>query len=500
MADHLGTAIVGILVLLALLVFVRYPQRPNLPGPKGAPLVGVLPSLVEAGKRGGQHLWIQKMNNEYGPVVGCQFLFGEPVIICGKGSLIKEVLKNNVGDGKINRFEGFVDSIILTVGRGLITLQGDQWRHHRRLVLPTFNTRRLRAVVGMSIETVDRFMDSWRNQIEEQKATDIEVNMHDVTNHMALDVLMEAVFSLNPEEHAEDYQNVSQAVHGLTSATNARIMIPKPFWGLALNDQAQVKAMGETMEKFVQSVIKKRLEKGDAGEDGDIVSIMVHEMLKHRDSGFGAGFTEEDIVNETAMFFAAGHETTGNTLCNILYRISNRPDLQQKMREEAVSARVDEHGYDAMEELPLIGAVINETLRVHPTTPITGRRAATDMDIEGVHFPKGAMIFLNFNNANLNEEYWGPDAKEFRPERWLETPNWTPKPGNFFGFGSGPQGCIGERLSRLEMKTVLAKLLTNFRFSPGFDWKDPNQHPKATISVTVGFKSGCPIRVTPIEV
>eukprot|EP00127_Corallochytrium_limacisporum_P007349 Clim_evm1s248 gene=Clim_evmTU1s248 len=497
MSERFVVIAVFLVLIAAAWLVLRAPKRLPFPGPPRKPLLGNFLEIAASSKVHQMYKFSAKATKEYGSVVGIELLFGEQVIICADGEILKEVLKNCVGDGFINRSERFTDAMSL-ITKGLITLESDRWRAHRRLLIPTFNTRRLRAIVDISLDATDRYINEWRDKFESSSVEKIQINAHSVTNTIALDVLMEAVFSLNPVDHHDEFAKIAHAIHFLSGAVATRISVPKKIWKLLMSDTAEVSEQRDFYHDFVMKMIRQRMDEAEKSEEKDIVSLLVNEVLKNHDQA-GSKFSEEDIFEEASMFFAAGHETTGNTICNLLYYVSNRPDVQKKMREEAIAADIEIRGYDALDDLPYIGACINETLRVHATAPISSRRLAQNMDIKGVDVPAGTLIFINFYSCNRNKEYWGQDAEEFRPERWLEKPDWSPKPGSFYGFGAGPQGCIGERMSRLEMKSVLARIMPLFEFSPAFDWNDPSQHPRSVHSITLGFKEGLPLYVTPIQ-
>lgn len=87
---------------------------------------------------------------------------------------------------------------------------------------------------------------------------------------------------------------------------------------------------------------------------------------------------------------------------------------------------------------------------------------------------------------HLNEGVWGPDAREFRPERWLEAQA-EALGGNkdrlrrmeayYLPFGLGSRTCIGRHISMLEMTKLMPRLLRDFEFeleTPGKEWTCDN--------------------------
>lgn len=82
---------------------------------------------------------------------------------------------------------------------------------------------------------------------------------------------------------------------------------------------------------------------------------------------------------------------------------------------------------------------------------------------ESYTIPKGTAIAINAWGAGRSERVWGPDAKEYRPERWLE--DQTPgQPGAFLAFSYGRRACIGKKYAMALLKTVLAHCVRELEF------------------------------------
>jgi cytochrome P450 len=110
-------------------------------------------------------------------------------------------------------------------------------------------------------------------------------------------------------------------------------------------------------------------------------------------------------------------------------------------------------------------ALISETLRLKNPAFVTTRYCFEDTEVEGNKIPKNSMVVLAYCNGAVNEKIWGSDAKEFRPERFLEK---DPEELRyiFAPFSMGPRVCIGKRFSEMEMILILAKSMMKFRIKP----------------------------------
>ncbi|THU97070.1 cytochrome P450 [Dendrothele bispora CBS 962.96] len=190
-------------------------------------------------------------------------------------------------------------------------------------------------------------------------------------------------------------------------------------------------------------------------------------------------------------------------LVRVLHLLSIRPTVQDRLRQEVIEARSgngDIPYYDQLVSLPYLEAICRETLRlrVHlcqvvmpmtitfiatvpfPTAqqdmilplskPITGVDGTV---ISEIHVPKDTRILVSILNSNRNPALWGPDALEWKPERWLSPlPDDLIKahiPGvysHLMTFNAGGRSCIGFKFSQLEMKAVLSMLIAKFKFIP----------------------------------
>lgn len=124
----------------------------------------------------------------------------------------------------------------------------------------------------------------------------------------------------------------------------------------------------------------------------------------------------------------AGSDTTAVSLSSILYNLLRYPDTLRKLREEIDSHQADGRAssphitFKESQDMPYLQAVIKEALRLHPATGLPLWRVVPEggAEICGQFFPGGTTVGLNTWVAHYNEDVFGPDAKVFRPERWIE--------------------------------------------------------------------------------
>jgi cytochrome P450 len=221
-------------------------------------------------------------------------------------------------------------------------------------------------------------------------------------------------------------------------------------------------------------------------------------------------------ISEIPIFLLAGHDTSANALAFLLFEISQRPDLQVRLREELLSlplstassenSPMTQEEVSKLEKLPLLDAVLRETLRLHPPVGSTIRAAVQDDVIpvvehytdkqgrmhDSIPVKKGDLIPIHILIANRSKEIWGEDARQWKcvlripyfvfhltdilcsPDRWLNGIPETAKAvpgiyGPLLTFINGSHACIGWRFALIEMKVILHVLLSSFNFKLGVD-------------------------------
>lgn len=193
--------------------------------------------------------------------------------------------------------------------------------------------------------------------------------------------------------------------------------------------------------------------------------------------------TKQHILYELEDFIG-GHSAVGNLIMMVLANCIQYPEVQKKMQEESDSILGDDPAryitYTDRPHMLYSDAVIWETLRA-ASSPIVPHVATCATEIDGFPVEKDTLIFLNNHSMNIGEDYWGPDSKEFKPERFLkervengETVTRLVKPEFFIPFSLGKRTCIGQKLVQGFAFVTVTSLLHKFNVSapPGVNVAD----------------------------
>ncbi|KAG6907128.1 hypothetical protein DXG01_010432 [Tephrocybe rancida] len=194
--------------------------------------------------------------------------------------------------------------------------------------------------------------------------------------------------------------------------------------------------------------------------------------------------TTTDIFEEKKRALKEGDEALerqvgqGKDLISILRHLPSPPPIppEERLRTELLEARRAHGGdipYDDLVALPFMDAICRETLRLHAPVSKVLRVGIDGTEMYSILVPKNTKIIIAILNANRDPLLWGSDTLEWKPERWLaplpEAVQEAPTSGiysHLLTFLGGGRACIGFKFSQLEMKVVLAGLISQFRFFP----------------------------------
>lgn len=194
--------------------------------------------------------------------------------------------------------------------------------------------------------------------------------------------------------------------------------------------------------------------------------------------------TDLEILAQSMLFFAVGHETTATLLSSCGLFLSLYPDLQERLYLEVNAAFEEEKGqisYDKLMELKYLDAFISEALRYFTPTLNFDREASEDVEIEvddrKILIPKGMGVVIPFHAIHHDPDNF-EDPERFDPERFMPENRHNVRPCTFIPFGSGPRYCLASRFALVEVKLALASLVNRFRFvrSEGTAWPPKYRH------------------------
>ncbi|KAF3386264.1 hypothetical protein F1880_001608 [Penicillium rolfsii] len=177
--------------------------------------------------------------------------------------------------------------------------------------------------------------------------------------------------------------------------------------------------------------------------------------------------SKQDTLNlhgDAYLIIIAGSDTTAATLTNIFFHIVSDQALYKKLQDELDA--LSDLSHDKLREIKLLDAVINETLRLHPAVPSGTQRLSPPegMTISGKYVPGDVMLCIP-SHALFRDGRVFARPDEFLPERWTTKPELVKDPSAFIPFNTGPYSCAGKQLALMELRCVMAEIVTKYDIS-----------------------------------
>jgi cytochrome P450 len=222
-----------------------------------------------------------------------------------------------------------------------------------------------------------------------------------------------------------------------------------PLW-VPTRENRRVLRSIRTMVASVRAILRDRAR--DPREHGDLLDTLLA----------APGFTQDEVIHEISAIVLAGHETTATTLTWMLYELSQRPELVERLRRELGDRDPD---LADLPRLPLLGRVVDETLRLYPALYVNSRQALRPDVVAGHAVPAGTRLLVNILGIHRSPRYWR-DPGAFDPDRFVREEHHR---SAFVPFLVGPRRCVGAPLALAELKLILARVMRRFdlRVVPG---------------------------------
>ncbi|KAI9170666.1 Pisatin demethylase [Paramyrothecium foliicola] len=227
-----------------------------------------------------------------------------------------------------------------------------------------------------------------------------------------------------------------------------------------------------TKERMEEHQRSEKYSKGREDAESEVQEGTIDFLAKffQKHSQNEEAFSEYHIQAGCVSNMVAGSDTTAISLSAILYYLLRTPPALEKLRNEVNdlcdSENSDHVPFHISQQMPYLQAVIKEALRLHPATGLPLERVVPGggTTIDGQFFPPGSIVGINTWVAHRDTSVFGPDANEFKPDRWLKTDPETLRNMNQFWmpFGLASRTCIGRHISILEISKLIPRLIRDF--------------------------------------
>lgn len=377
--------------------------------------------------------FLEQCRARYGTRFTLRLLNGPPFVILSNPDEIKQVF--TAPADVLHPGEG-ARVLAPVVGlNSVILLDEDAHMEQRKLMLPAFHGDRVARLGDLVAAVAEREVDGWPE--------DSAAQLHPLLQRLTLEVVLRAVFGLDPGPRLEALRERLSAM--LAFGDRFISLIPPQPGGRAekvlerVGPFAAFVRLQREADGLLFELIDER--RAEAGERDDVLAMLLD--ARHGD---GSPMSDQELRDELMTLLVAGHETTASALAWAFERLSRHPAALAALEAEIRAG--DDDAY--------LTATIYETLRRRPVLPnVAPRMVMRPVEIGGRRYPAGVGLVPNAYLVHHDPDTY-PDPYAFRPERFLGQ---SPGTYTWIPFGGGRRRCLGASFAMLEMKQVLRAVL-----------------------------------------
>ncbi|HFW6665677.1 TPA: cytochrome P450 [Campylobacter jejuni] len=337
------------------------------------------------------------------------------------------------------------------LGESIFTTNGEVWKKQRELLRPSFEMTRINKVFNLMSEAVADMMDRF-SKYPNHAIIEVDEAMTFIT----ADVIFRTIMSSKlDEEKGKKILNAFVTFQEQSVHTAMRRMFRFPKWlSYVLGDRKRAKA-GDVIRQVLSDIIKPRYDMADNAEFEDILGS----LLLAVDADTNKRFSFEEILDQVAMLFLAGHETTASSLTWTLYLLSLYPKEQEKAYEEIT--QVLQGGaieISHLRQFKYLTNIFKESLRLYPPVGFFAREAKKDTQVRDKLIKKDSGVVIAPWLIHRHEEFW-TNPHGFNPSRF----EGEYKKDAYLPFGVGERICIGQGFAMQEAILILANILKTYK-------------------------------------
>jgi len=370
----------------------------------------------------------------------------------------------------------------------LITLIGSKYKRHAKAIVPMLRKHRFKSRISIIINYVDQLIHIWKDRYEHQDdpictsiLTDNEQLMLDTFTHLTFD------YDLGNLQHLSKTAKLTNSSEDKIKSTELGIALS--IWLDALRrvtnngmpsfvndfllkiDKKYQNAL-MTLQNNAENIIRKCQEEIDPNNRPEnLVASLVsslqkdEELERRKPEKERTGITKRELIGEVLGLILGGYETSAIILAWFIHFVSQKYEVQQKIKEElkqqGITKETSLENFELLDQCQYIDCVLKETLRLAATSFGSPRTLVADTIIDGIQIRKGDTVLSPMSLMHRDPRYWKLDPTQFIPERFfgVDAPDANHNPFVFAPFGGGHRGCVGQDLARLELKVIIIRYM-----------------------------------------
>ncbi|CAK1553503.1 unnamed protein product [Leptosia nina] len=408
---------------------------------------------------------------------------------------LEMVLKTCMEKDDLHRFIRHV------IGNGGIFAPVSIWRRRRKILLPAFSPK-----------IVETFVEVFSEQSEKMAkklnvaADSGQFSLWPFLSSYTLDSVCETAMGVKMGAQENSDLPFLTRMNTLLNVVCERIfkLWLQPEWAFRVFPQYSVqKHCIDVLHGFTDDVIKrKRTElknekqcQPEADKNFDLENYRRKSFLDLLISFSGGerGYTDVELREEVLTLTVAGTDTSAVAIGNTLKLLAKYPKFQERLFAEIQEVFGDSDRplvKEDLNNLKFLDRVVKETLRLFPPVPFVIRKVLTDTKLpSGYILPAGSGVVVSIWGVHRDPKYWGPDAENFDPDRFLPERYNIANSCSFMPFSNGPRNCLGYQYALMSIKTAVTGVVRNYRVI-GEEEKTPTPHMRVKLDIMMKAVDG----------
>ncbi|MEC4813575.1 MAG: cytochrome P450 [Scytonema sp. PMC 1069.18] len=393
-----------------------------------------------------QEEYLQECYKKYGDVfalrVGPDFI---PYVFISNPQIIQEIFAAN--SQQLDSGKEATNNPFFLGERSLVSLAGQRHKQQRKLLAPCLHGERIQIYSQLICSLAEQMASNW--------TIDQPIFIYKALQAIMLELGFQVLLGSKDGQRYERLKELLISMMNPENPLSRSLAYYIPFlqknigpwkvWEKFTDEQRQIN------EILYAEIHDHRQNPDPSGTD--ILSLMMASRYET-----GEAMTDEELRDELITLMAQSPEVTGTSLARAFYWILHNSQVHQKLLQELDSLGDAPNPKEIM-RLPYLDAIFKEVMRIYPTALFTfPRLVKTTLQIQDYQFEPGTVLLPCIHLIHHREDVY-PQAKQFKPERFLERDF---SPYEYFPFGGGHRRCIGSAFAQLEMKLVLATVLSHW--------------------------------------
>ncbi|GAU51848.1 hypothetical protein TSUD_416350 [Trifolium subterraneum] len=447
------------------------------------------------------HVTLGKLADKYGPIFTLRFGVDRTLVISNY-EMAKQCF--TINDKAFASRPKSIAFEIMGYNFSMIgfSLYGSYWRTVRKIAtVHVLSNQRIEILLKQVMESevktaMNGSYDFWQKMKNEGNSKRAITEMKKWFGDIAINVMFRTVVGKRFDGDEEENQRIRKTVRDFFDLSGSFVigdMLPYLRWLDLDGKEKEMKKTAKELDEFVCVWLDQhKRNKNCGGVEYDFMDM----LLSTVDGQDIDGRDSDTTIKATCLaLILAGTDTTSATLTWALsLLLNNREVLKTAIQELDTQIGMEKMAKKSdLTKLGYLQAIIMETLRLYPPTPLSlPHESIEDCIVGGYHVPAGTRLLTNLSKLQQDPLiYLNP--LEFRPERFLTTHKDVDVKGQHFElipFGAGRRMCPGISFGIQLMQITLATLLH------GFDIVTPNEGPVDMVE----YKSLTSIKTSPLEV